>query len=80
MASVKRRMDVLFQPVMLSSAMRRLDRVIRSVADKDVVICLVGESGTGKEVLARRIHELSTRRAERFVPINCAAIPETLFE
>jgi transcriptional regulator with PAS, ATPase and Fis domain len=41
---------------------------------------VVGESGTGKEVLARRIHELSSRRAERFVPLNCAAIPEALFE
>lgn len=65
---------------MVSSAMRRLDRVLRSVADKDVCVCLIGESGTGKEVLARRIHELSTRRAQPFVPINCAAIPETLFE
>jgi len=60
--------------------MRRLDRTVRSVADKDVSICLVGESGTGKEVLARRIHELSSRSASPFVPINCAAIPETLFE
>ena len=65
---------------MASSAMRRLDRVLRSIADKDVCVCLVGESGTGKEVLARRIHELSRRRAQPFVPINCAAIPETLFE
>jgi transcriptional regulator with PAS, ATPase and Fis domain len=76
----KRQINVLLEPVMVSSAMRRLDRVIQSIADKDVVICLVGESGTGKEVLARRIHELSARRAQRFVPINCAAIPETLFE
>jgi transcriptional regulator with PAS, ATPase and Fis domain len=65
---------------MVSGAMRRLDRTLRRIADKDVVVCLVGESGTGKEVLARRIHELSSRRAERFVPINCAAIPEALFE
>jgi len=65
---------------MISGAMRRLDRVLKSIADKEVSVCLIGESGTGKEVLARRIHELSTRRAEPFVPINCAAIPETLFE
>jgi transcriptional regulator with PAS, ATPase and Fis domain len=45
-----------------------------------VVITLIGESGTGKEILARRIHELSARRRGPFVPINCAAIPETLFE
>ncbi len=66
--------------MLLSGAMRRLDRTLRSVADKDVIVCLVGESGSGKEVLARRIHALSPRRAERFVAINCAAIPEALFE
>jgi DNA-binding NtrC family response regulator len=71
---------VLLEPVVISGAMRELDRRLRAVADKDVVVCLLGESGTGKEVIARRIHELSPRRAEAFVPINCAAIPETLFE
>ena len=60
--------------------MRQLDRTLHAIADKDVVITLVGESGTGKEVLARRIHELSSRQAQPFVPINCGAIPETLFE
>jgi transcriptional regulator with PAS, ATPase and Fis domain len=65
---------------MTSSAMRRLDRTLRQVAEKAVAICLVGESGTGKEILARRVHELSRRPTDRFVPINCAAIPETLFE
>ncbi len=65
---------------MLSPAMRELDSVVRAVAAKDVVVTLVGESGTGKEVLARRIHDLSHRRSGPFVPINCAAIPESLFE
>jgi DNA-binding NtrC family response regulator len=60
--------------------MRRLDNVLRVLAPKDVTICLTGESGTGKEVFARRIHELSERRSGPFVPINCAAIPENLFE
>src|ERR1051325_9329114 len=60
--------------------MKRLDQLLRAVADKDVAVCLIGESGSGKEVIARRIHELSARRGEVFVPINCAAIPETLFE
>jgi DNA-binding NtrC family response regulator len=60
--------------------MRVLDQVLRAVASKDVVVTLVGESGSGKEVIARRLHELSPRRAGPFVPINCAAIPETLFE
>jgi len=68
------------QPVFESAAMRRLERVVRTIAPKDVMITLVGESGTGKEVLARRVHELSKRASGPFVPINCAAIPEQLFE
>src|SRR5262245_8149086 len=65
---------------MLSPVMRSFDRVLRAVAVKEVVVTLVGESGSGKEVMARRLHELSPRREGPFVPINCAAIPETLFE
>ncbi len=65
---------------MRSSSMRALDRVLRAVAPKDVCVTLVGESGTGKEVLARRIHDLSGRKTGPFIPINCAAIPESLFE
>lgn len=76
----KRPIDVVFEPVIASGAMRQLDRIIRAVANKDVIVTLTGESGTGKEVLARRVHELSNRRAGPFVPINCAAIPESLFE
>jgi DNA-binding NtrC family response regulator len=80
MPSNKRQIDVVFEPVMASGAMRQLDRVLRTVAPKDVTVTLIGESGTGKEVLARRVHELSPRRTGPFVPINCAAIPESLFE
>lgn len=65
---------------MRSAAMRKIDRVLRAVAAKEVTLTLIGESGTGKEVLARRAHELSERRRGPFVPINCAAIPESLFE
>src|SRR5258708_1014061 len=75
-----RQFDVVFEPIMASSAMRQLDRIIRAIAAKDVTITLIGESGTGKDVFARRVHELSPRRAGPFVPINCAAIPESLFE
>src|SRR5438128_6097521 len=60
--------------------MRRLDQMLKTVAVKEVTISLIGESGSGKEVLARRVHELSSRRGGPFVPINCAAIPEALFE
>ncbi|MEI8258942.1 MAG: sigma-54 dependent transcriptional regulator, partial [Deltaproteobacteria bacterium] len=76
----RRQFNILFEPAIVSPAMRRLDRLLRQIAEKDVVICLVGESGSGKEVIARRAHELSPRRAQPFVPINCAAIPEALFE
>ncbi len=76
----KRQIDVVFEPVMVSQAMRKADRVLRAVAAKEVTLTLIGESGTGKEVLARRAHELSERRKGPFVPINCAAIPEALFE
>jgi transcriptional regulator with PAS, ATPase and Fis domain len=60
--------------------MLELDRIVRAVAPKDVGITLIGESGVGKEVVARRVHELSQRRSGPFLPINCAAIPESLFE
>jgi transcriptional regulator with PAS, ATPase and Fis domain len=65
---------------MRSGAMRKIDQILRAVAAKDVTLTLIGESGSGKEVLARRAHELSERRRGPFVPINCAAIPEALFE
>jgi DNA-binding NtrC family response regulator len=70
----------VIDPVMESTSMRRVDRVLRTIAAKDVSVTLLGESGSGKEVLARRIHDFSHRRSGPFVPINCAAIPEPLFE
>jgi DNA-binding NtrC family response regulator len=80
MAEEVRQFDVVYEPAMRSALMRRLDATLRIVAPKEVIVTLIGESGTGKEVLARRIHELSARRRGPFVPINCAAIPEALFE
>ncbi len=65
---------------MRSAAMAGVDRVIRAVAPKEVGVSIVGESGTAKEILARGVHELSQRRAGPFVPLNCAAIPASLFE
>jgi DNA-binding NtrC family response regulator len=70
----------VLDPVMASPPMRRFDRLLRAVAAKEVTVTLVGESGSGKEVMARLLHERSKRHAGPFVPINCAAIPETLFE
>ncbi len=51
-----------------------------AVAPADVNILLHGESGTGKEIIARAVHQASGRRAGRFEGINCAALPESLFE
>ncbi len=71
---------VVLEPVMASPVMRAFDRVLRAVASKDVTVTFVGESGAGKEIMARRLHDLSSRRSGPFVPINCAAIPDALFE
>src|SRR5574343_510117 len=62
------------------AGMLKVCRLIERVASANVTVMLLGESGTGKEVLARGLHELSPRRNERFVAINCAAIPENLLE
>ncbi|HXF92839.1 MAG TPA: sigma-54 dependent transcriptional regulator [Nitrospiraceae bacterium] len=63
-----------------SASMQRLLQQAAQVADSDATICLFGETGTGKEVLARVIHANSRRARGPFVALNCAAIPETLFE
>jgi DNA-binding NtrC family response regulator len=76
----KRRSIVVLEPVMASPMMRSFDRFLRAVAVKEVTVTFTGESGSGKEVMARRLHEQSPRRGGPFVPINCAAIPEQLFE
>ncbi|EKV32767.1 Response regulatory protein [Caenispirillum salinarum AK4] len=66
----------------LAESPKMLDvcRMIERVAPSDVNVLLTGESGTGKEVLARALHGASTRVDGPFVPINVAAIPETLLE
>ena len=61
-------------------AMLKICRTIEKLASASVTVALLGESGTGKEILARGLHALSPRAGERFVAINCAAIPDTLLE
>src|SRR5476649_478342 len=63
-----------------SRAMARLFQLLETVAPTNSTILISGETGTGKEVVARAIHHNSPRRANRFVALNCSAIPETLLE
>jgi DNA-binding NtrC family response regulator len=63
-----------------SKKMQEIFRLIEMVAPSTASVLITGASGTGKEMVARTIHELSPRRSKPFVPINCAAIPETLIE
>ncbi|MHA4871523.1 PEP-CTERM-box response regulator transcription factor [Duganella sp. PWIR1] len=61
-------------------AMLKLCRVVEKVAPSSATAMLLGDSGSGKELIARGLHQLSTRRDKRFIAINCAAIPENLLE
>jgi len=63
-----------------SHPMQRLFDTLARVAETEVSVLIVGESGSGKELVARALHEKGPRRSGAFVPVNCAAIPETLVE
>lgn len=63
-----------------SPALRRVLAIARKVAPTPSTVLLVGESGTGKELLARAIHRMAVNARERFVAVNCAAIPNDLLE
>ena len=81
-----RRLNTITKPTAFSGIITRdadmiqVCRTAEKVAPTNVTILLLGESGTGKELFARAMHDLSSRRKERFVAINCAAIPESLLE
>ena len=63
-----------------SAPMRALFQLIETVAPTTATILITGETGTGKEMVARAIHQTSTRHRERFVALNVSAIPETLLD
>lgn len=63
-----------------SEAMQDVFATIEQVADTNTDILIHGETGTGKELVARSLHQHSSRSTERFVPVNCGAIPEDLLE
>jgi DNA-binding NtrC family response regulator len=63
-----------------SPAMKQVYHMVSRVANSTSNVLITGKSGTGKELIARAIHDNSPRKNEPFVPINCGALPETLFE
>ena len=63
-----------------SPAMQEVYELILKAATTEASVIIYGESGTGKELVAKEIHEMSDRKNSSFVPVNCGAIPENLFE
>jgi nitrogen regulation protein NR(I) len=63
-----------------SPAMRQVDEIVSKVADSPSTVLITGESGTGKELIARELHQRSSRRDKPLIKVNCAAIPKDLVE
>ena len=61
-------------------AIREIKRILPRIARSDAIVLLTGESGTGKEIVARNIHSLSGRSHAPFLAVNCASLPDSLFE
>ncbi|HEY2432500.1 MAG TPA: sigma-54 dependent transcriptional regulator [Vicinamibacterales bacterium] len=78
--SLKRAVEARHQMVGESPALRSIWDAIKRAAPTNATVLLLGESGAGKELVARSIHRNSLRSRERFVQVNCAAIPEELIE
>ncbi len=63
-----------------SAPMREVERLVQQVAPTDSTVLINGETGTGKELIARTIHDISSRKDKPFVVVDCGALVETLFE
>jgi len=63
-----------------SNLMKKIFSVLPQIAESDSTVLIEGETGTGKEIMARSLHELSTRRDQPFIAINCGALPDALLE
>jgi len=79
-AAGRRAGDVLAGLVGRSPAMAQVRELVRTAARTEAHVLIEGETGTGKEVVARAVHGLGPRAGGPFVPVNCAAVPETLAE
>jgi DNA-binding NtrC family response regulator len=66
--------------IFLGGAMQEVQRLVREVAPTTATVLILGQSGTGKELVSRVIHTLSPRKDRPFVPVQCAALPESLLE
>ncbi len=75
-----RALDVRHEMVGSSPALKKVREAIKRAAPTNATVLILGESGVGKELVARAIHRNSLRAKERFVQVNCAAIPEELIE
>jgi two-component system, NtrC family, nitrogen regulation response regulator NtrX len=78
--TLKRAAEARYQMVGESAALRQVGDAIKRAAPTNATVLLLGESGVGKELVARAIHRNSLRSRERFIQVNCAAIPEELIE
>ena len=78
--SLKRAVEVRHQMIGDSPALRQVMAAVARAAPTNATVLIQGESGVGKELVARTIHRNSLRSRERFVQVNCAAIPEELIE
>src|SRR6185503_991718 len=77
---LKLAMEAKYEIVGQSPALRRVLEAVQKAAPTNATVMLLGESGVGKELVARTVHRNSPRAGQRFVQVNCAAIPEELIE
>jgi two-component system nitrogen regulation response regulator NtrX len=78
--SLRRALDARHQMVGESASLWQVGEAIKRAAPTNATVLILGESGVGKELVARAIHRNSLRSRERFIQVNCAAIPEELIE
>jgi len=77
---IEKTRDFCDLPIAVDQATMNVFRIADKIASTDATVLITGETGTGKEILARYIHKFSNRFDQKFVAINCAAIPDTLLE